>query len=565
MAMPHPFGLLVRGLTVALAWWCILTGIAIQAGMDDPLGGLGLRWLSWLAGLVFATLAFLILHRREKSRLMKDLQPSSFYGLDVSIGNFPHPISSGMDAVPDTLAEWLVSDFPVERIYHDVLLAIASMLNSVQVQNALIDCRRLRQRLPDFVYEGLTVGNIGIAANATDFILDKSDPLIPILCFSLQLSAARRNQMVLSRHALRQLPFRDQHTLTRTLASLGAGEGIPLGREGAAPHGFSIRDHRSAALLMLFRQLQPRNAPSVMSTASKVGSSLANPIFQRLYDLLHEPGRINGQKQDERLGFLHGDRLYLHWHALLQALNDRLPIEEGRRSTPDVAAQLLAILVEKEMLVTTLGDQRLSADGARFRVVFTGKIGEREHRNEFNDMLILLWRVHFPLMTRMRNSRFCPEVVGQSRLATPSPNPPIDPSIKPAEEAVCMAMAASNTAQVADNAELPQPVSVSPALPSGDRLREHIATKLEAMLQQATKDSPAPVRKGTDPEGRVWLYVSLASIREGLLAGITEAHLRALVMSGISGVICIKNQKQKRIYGFCPDATPMKVPTPDTM
>jgi len=305
MAMPHPFGLLARGLTVALAWWCILAGIATHAGMD-PFDGFGFRWLSWLAGLVFAALIFLILHRRQASRLMKYLQPSSFYGLDVSIGSFPHPMSTGMAALPDTLAEWLTSDFPVERMYHDALQAIVSMLNSAQVQNALSDCRRLHQLLPAFVYEGLTVGNIGIAANATDFILDKSDPLIPILSFSLQLDSARRNQMVLSLHAVRQLPFRDQHTLTRTLASWGAGEGIPLGRDEDAPHGISIRDHRSAALLMLFRQLQPQNAPSIPIKAAEVGPSLANPVFQKLYDLLHEPGGSTAKNKMSALGFSTG-------------------------------------------------------------------------------------------------------------------------------------------------------------------------------------------------------------------------------------------------------------------
>jgi len=281
------------------------------------------------------------------------------------------------------------------------------------------------------------------------------------------------------------------------------------------------------------------------------------PVFQHFYDLMHEPGRINGRNQHERLGFLHGERLYLHWQAVLVALERRLTESGDRRPPCGVADQLIRMLDERSMLVTTLRDQQLPACEARFKVVFTGKLGEQEHRNEFNDMAILLWRAHFPLMARMRNSRFSPEVMGWSGPESTRSVPPARPAPASLVTTCLPATSSSDLENAASPEEALQTASpIAPELPSGGQLREHIATRLDALLSQAVKDTPVPVRKSADSEGRVWLYVSLASIRDGLLTGITEAHLRSLVMGETPGVICIKNQKQKRIYGFCLDAIP---------
>lgn len=551
--MPHPFGLLARGLTVALGWWIILTAMTTHAGID-PVSGLALRWLSWLAGMFIAALMVLELHRRDKSRLALGLQPSHFYGVDVSVGCFPCKMVLSKAVLPEVVDPWISATFPLGRVYHDALCAITSILNEEQVIDALHDCRCLHQRLAQFNYEGLQIGSRRIPPKSADFTLDKSDPLIPILCFSLKLTQARLHQKVLSHHAIRQLPFKDQHVLTQVLAGIDAGENIPLIKGPEGEGDFSIRDDRTAALLMLLKLLQPQKIQVATETVESE-AECGNPVFQRFYDLMHEAGRINGQKQGERLGFLHGERLYLHWKLLIDALAKRLSDSGGVLPIDEVADQLLLMLVEKEMLVTSLHDQQLSAKEARFKVVFTGKLGEQEHRNEFNDMLIVLWRSHFPLMARLRNSRFTPEVMCPSHPGRSRPKPQDRPLDQPSQRT------SLDGAFVEVEITANKPGSAHAAaksgleLPSGSLLRDHIATMLDMMLQNANNDTSTPIRKNTDSEGRVWLYVSLAAIREGLLAGITETHLRNLVISETPGVICIKNQRQKRIYGFCPGYT----------
>lgn len=553
--MPHPFGLLARGLTVALAWWLILTGMATYAGVD-PFSGLALRGISWLTGVTIAALIVLGLHRRETLRLIQYLQPSHFYGVDVSVGSFPGQVSTGTVVLPVAVSQWLITAFPIERIYHDALCAIAATLNEEQVVDALNNCRRLHRSVAQFNYEGLQIAGSMIPPKSVNFTIDKSDPLIPILCFSLKLTHSRLNQKVLTLHAIRQLPFKDQHVLSQVLAGMDAGESIPLIRGQKGEDDLCIRDDRAAALLVLLKQLQPQKT-QVSTEVTEPESECGNPVYQRFYDLMHESGRINGQKQGERLGFLHGERLYLHWQPLLDTLMKRLADFGCVMLMEEVADQLLLTLAEKAMLVTTLHDQQLSIKEARFKVVFSGKLGEQEHRNEFNEMVILLWRSHFPLMSRMRNSRFSPEVICPSRhgssLSLPKMKQLAQSTQKTSLDGVCMESANND-----GNPELGQAAAkIDLELPSGPLLRGHIATMLDSMLQNAAKETTTPIRRNTDSEGRVWLYVSLASIRDGLLEGISEAHLRNLVDSETPGVLCIKNQKQKRIYGFCLGEAPV--------
>ncbi|RZU48116.1 hypothetical protein EV700_0177 [Fluviicoccus keumensis] len=559
--MPHPFGLLARGLTVAMGWWLILTVMAAHAGIE-PFRGLPLRWLTWLAGMVIAALIVLELHRRDKSRKAQSLQPSHFYGVDVNLGCFPSQISHNKTVLPEVVGHWVSASSALERVYHDALCAITSLLNEEQVIDALNDCRCLHRGLAQFNYEGLQIGNRRIPPKAADFTFDKSDPLIPILCFSLKLTHSRLNQAVMSYHAIRQLPFKDQHVLTQVLAGMDAGENIPLIKGTKGDDDFSIRDDRTAALLILLKQLQPQKS-QVVAEAEEPETECVNPVFQRFYDLMHETGRINGQRQGERLGFLHGERLYLHWPNLIEALAKSLSDSGAVLPIEEVADQLLLMLAEKEMLVTSLHDQQLSAKEARFKVVFTGKLGEQEHRNEFNDMLIVLWRSHFPLMSRLRNSRFTPEVMCPSHQSRPRPIAQEKMLGKPSQKTALD----KTSFEVTNTANMPGSTHASVKkgleLPSGPHLRDHIATTLDTMLQNANNDTSAPIRKNTDSEGRVWLYVSLAAVREGLLEGITEADLRNLIVSETPGVICIKNQRQKRIYGFCLGEIPVQEATGD--
>ena len=554
--MPHPFGLFARGISLALGWWLLLSVCSFRDG-DNPFTNLAWRWGAWAAGIAASGSLVLALHRRERAQLAGQLQASRFHGLYISLGAFPSPPATNSCPLPAVVQAWIQGHCSLPQPYLDALQAVVARLDADQVAVGLKDCQSLYQAAKEFRYTGLKIGDSTWPPRSPDFALNRSDPLITILAFCLQWPVAGGIRALLAITSVRELPHHDQHVLAQVLAHHKAVARLPFNRATDGSARLSIRDDRTAALLGLVSTLNPPDVPEIAPELPSMEPIRINPLFQMFYDLVHEPGRINGQKQDQRLGFIFGEHLYLHWQATVDCLTQAMVSSGVTLTLDEVARRLPEMLAEKGMLVTTMQQQQFQAADARFTVVFTGKLGEQEHRNVFKDMLIVKWGAHFPLMSRLRNSRFTPEVIGhfqdQHPLA-PTQHAPSPPKVRKAAPGTPVPQGSQERPVTLANATAACP-SPHDSL-QGAKLRDCIADLLREKLEGAGEDWQLPVRQTVDPEGRQWFYVGLETIRNGFLPGITDEHVRKLMRTATPGVSSIKNRSQNRIYGFCRDYEP---------
>ena len=85
--MRNPFSLLTKGLILAICWWVALSLVWMHS--DAVLAQVWPRLLFWLAGIGIAGLAasLILLNQRESLRLI--LEPSHYWGVNVTLGRFP--------------------------------------------------------------------------------------------------------------------------------------------------------------------------------------------------------------------------------------------------------------------------------------------------------------------------------------------------------------------------------------------------------------------------------------------------------------------------------------------
>lgn len=492
-------------------------------------------------GVSILVMAALILgcHFYARHQRLSRLLGSSCYGLRVSLGTFPiHVDASESDSASKSGGIWS-HDLSLPESHAALCGSLSGWMTAGEKIAAWAVIRRWRAgsaACHDIGSGG--VRHQPLPADNT-YRVDPDDPLLPVLGLVRHLPEERRNRSLVWLKAFRELPFQEQHVLSQVLAFLDNPQDAPSCRIGPDRLKLTVRCHRTAALLALVANSSDLNATVADTPAARgPATPVTEPgVYARLYDLMHATGRLNGQKQAERLGFLHGEHVYLHWRMLLETLS-----EDGE-SPSAVATGLVRELTERNLMLTRWNGREYSPEDARFRVVFRGKLGAQEHENIFDEMLILCWLPQLPLLSRVRDSRFVPEILGHYRED--------ERKAPPSGEAIS-AEVGEDVIEVGLTIAHPQD-DCSEALsgPDAEQLRDTIAGKLQAMLEAAEDPSQAPVRRNTDGEGRTWFYVSHASIREGLVEGVTEGQVRALVNAMTPGISSVRNRNKKRVYGFC--------------
>lgn len=536
--MPHPFGLLIRGISAAMGW-CLLLGMMSALPLSDLLYLTVQRAGVW--GVSVLVMAALILghHFYSRHQRRSRLLGSSCYGLRVSLGTFPIHVEASEPGSASKSGSIWSQDLSIPESHAELCESLSSSMTVGERTAAWAETLRWRA-------ESAACRDIGpggarhqpLPADKT-YRVDPDDPLLPVLGVIRHLPEERRNHSLVWLKAFRELPFQEQHVLSQVLAFLDNPQDAPLCRIGPDRLKLTVRCHRTAALLALVANRADVNTtvndtPVATGPVTPVAES---GVYARFYDLMHTPGRLNGQKQAERLGFLHGEHLYLHWRMLLETLS-----EDGE-SPSAIATVLVRELTESNLMLTRWNGHEYPPEEARFRVVFRGKLGAQEHENIFDEMLILCWQAQLPLLSRVRDSRFVPEILGHYRED--------GGNVPPSGETISAEIGEEGIEVGLTIAHPQDDGSEALSGPDAEQLRDTIAGKLQAMLEAAEDPSQAPVRRNTDGEGRIWFYVSHASIREGLVEGVTEGQVRALVNAMTPGVSSVRNRSKRRVYGFC--------------
>ncbi len=155
---------------------------------------------------------------------------------------------------------------------------------------------------------------------------------------------------------VRNLNFNDQHILYQVLGHYLIPEKLPVNQ---VKDSITLRDDRIVALVELLRAAMACNqAHSSSGTLKAVEAIKIRPVtleksvqeavrqptaihknddidYNTLYELLHEPFRVNGSKASLRLGLLHGDYVYLITEKVLESMrtsNDDSPSRMSNES-----------------------------------------------------------------------------------------------------------------------------------------------------------------------------------------------------------------------------------------
>jgi hypothetical protein len=411
------------------------------------------RLLFWLAGIGIAVLAasLILLNQRESLRLI--LEPSHYWGVNVTLGRFPV-----VDACPprrDGKVSALLKSTQLESAVSELLVRqsadIQSLLNALlgymagsdqdkallyrawQTYSAMLDMAKT------FSYRGLLVRKI--PPTNPSFCLDANDNLISVIAFAHHLGLLIRGSMtvenpqcallsvrLLTRTAeVRNLSFNDQHVLYQVIGHYFYPDKLPVNR---FKDSISIRDDRIVALMELLMAATVSNqAHSSNGTLKAAEAIKIRPVtveksvqevvrqptvihkdndadYNILYELLHEPFRVNGSKASLRLGLLHGDYVYLITEKVLESMR-----------TPDGDSQ--QDVKRKQDIINSLDAKGMlyqKANQQDFNVQFRGVIKNVEKTNNYCGMIVFSWRKKMPLLASRGDSLFVPHIMNEDIL-----------------------------------------------------------------------------------------------------------------------------------------------------
>lgn len=453
--MRNPFSLLIKGLILASIWWASLTLLAHPAGF---LVQTWPRLIFWLSGIFAAGLAAFLFLLNKRDGLRQLLAPSHYWGVDVTLGQFPVtevlPIPSAnkiqallklakVEAPITTCFQGL--DPKIVNIINAMLAYIAGHRQSNQLLSEAWQCYTEMQSLATtFNYRGLTAREIPPADDS--FRLKAQDPLIPVIAFAHPLGmimsegvaidspqCTKLSVRLLTRiPEIRSLEFDEQHVLYQVLAHYVTPEKLPVTR---AKEKVSLRSDRIVALIELVRAAKQLDVTYLTHHHSAVGPSSVEPpspvnleksetqeqpapqvvelvipesdsvvceasCYNVLYDLLHEPFRVNGSKADLRVGLLHGEYVYLITDKVIEGMKRK---DGGDSNAIVIKQKIIDALDAKEMLYK-------SGDRKHFCVQFKGLIKKEEKTNNYTGMIIFSWAKHMPLLGNLGDSLFVPTI-----------------------------------------------------------------------------------------------------------------------------------------------------------
>jgi hypothetical protein len=408
------------------------------------------RLLFWLAGIGIAVLAasLILLNQRESLRLI--LEPSHYWGVNVTLGRFPV-----VDACPprrDGKVSALLKSTQLESAVSELLVRqsadIQSLLNALlgymagsdqdkallyrawQTYSAMLDMAKT------FSYRGLLVRKI--PPTDPSFCLDANDNLIPVIAFAHHLGVLIRGSItvedpqcallsvcLLTRTAeVRNLSFNDQHVLYQVIGHYLTPDKLPVNR---VKDSITLRDDRIVALMELLRAAivcdQAHSSSGTLKAAEAIKmrpvtleksaqEAVNQPTvihknddadYNILYELLHEPFRVNGSKVSLRLGLLHGEYVYLITEKILESM--RTPDGDSQQDVKR-KQNIINALDVKGMLYQKSNQQD-------FNVQFRGVIKDEEKTNNYFGMIIFTWRKKMPLLASRGDSLFVPCILDE--------------------------------------------------------------------------------------------------------------------------------------------------------
>jgi hypothetical protein len=137
-------------------------------------------------------------------------------------------------------------------------------------------------------------------------------------------------------------------------------------------------------------------------------------VWNQFESLVLEPGRINGNDKSSRIGFKHGDWLYVSDALLRTALSlslnaPRLTEQPGRGQMAPVTQLLLSRLARLGYLYQDHGGLHFSPKSALFKMVMHGTGGKIVQNWGFT---IIFRAVAFPALQAMADCKYTPNVLG---------------------------------------------------------------------------------------------------------------------------------------------------------
>jgi hypothetical protein len=446
--MRNPFSLLTKGIILAICWWVALSLVWMHS--DGVLAQVWPRLLFWLAGIGIAGLAasLILLNQRESLHLI--LEPSHYWGVNVTLGRFP--VVDERPPRRDGRISALLKNAQLEPVVSELLRRqnadIQSLLNALLgyiagsgqdkalLHRAWQTCSNMQGMAQTFSYHGLLSRKIPPADPS--FCLDADDILIPVIAFAHHLGVLIRSNItvddpqcallsvsLLTRTAeVRNLNFNDQHILYQVLGHYSNPEKLPVNR---VKDSITLRDDRIVALMELLRAAiacnQARSSSGTLKAAEAIKISpvteeksvqeiVRQPTvihknddadYNILYELLHEPFRVNGSKASLRLGLLHGDYVYLITEKILESMR-----------TPDGDSQ--QDVKRKQDIINALDAKGMlyqKANQQDFNVQFRGVIKDEEKTNNYYGMIIFAWRKKMPLLASRGDSLFVPRILDE--------------------------------------------------------------------------------------------------------------------------------------------------------
>lgn len=585
--MRNPFSLLTKGIILAICWWVALSLVWMHS--DGVLAQVWPRLLFWLAGIGIVGLAasLILLNQRESLRLI--LEPSHYWGVNVTLGRFPvvdeHPprrdgkiLSLLKNAQLEPAVSGLLGrqNADIQSLLNALLGYIAgSDQDKALLHRAWQTCSNMQDMAKTFSYRGLLVRKT--PPTDPSFCLDANDNLIPVIAFAHHLGVLMRNNIVvddpqcallsvrlLTRTAeARDLSFNDQHILYQVLGHYLNPEKLPVNR---VKDSITLRDDRIVALVELLRTAMACNqAHSSSATLKAFDDVKMRPVtleksaqevvhqttvihkdndayYNILYELLHEPFRVNGSKASLRLGLLHGDYVYLITEKVLESM--RTPDGDSQQDV-ERKQDIINALDAKGVLYQKTNQQD-------FNVQFRGLIKDEEKTNNYYGMIIFAWRKKMPLLASRGDSLFVPRILDED-ISEKSDDAPND--VMPANCIVYsrQAVVSSDDLWAIEEAEAQQScddrvikLQFEPSPKELELIRKAIYDEL-SQLVSLSHPLIATLHDGQEQ----WLCVSAARVASQEVP-VSVQHIALLLkhQASVVGLRVSKNEKGSTVLSF---------------
>ena len=404
---------------IVVFWWLILTGISIGWALfswDDWISWFG-RLDNVALGIGIGVGLSLLFMMGVRLSLTWNLRQQSRYGLISLLGRVPYadPPPKRMDATSKSLSwlaaypdikDWYAGLQKKHPLHAKAFVAIYQTLASkprlpassvpgghgdlTLLQHSLNVCRSALQLSGHFKYEGAVSrrhGNSTIPPRDQEFKFSPNDPLIGIIglahdigklvCFKTEGKEDhivtevvgyhdRQGGLLLGRFPeIFDLPFEDRMALIEAVTHYHAPDTMPIDMLSTGP---AIRNDRTMALMEILIKADRQTGEQeggVKVDYYHFDDAAAKPEEQRvqhkerlwgaLYDLLLKPDRVNGGNKELRIGFKHGNKVYLLEEATRAALEHHLgyatlTTRHGSRMSR-TTSELMEALDERGVLV----------------------------------------------------------------------------------------------------------------------------------------------------------------------------------------------------------------------